>query len=109
VNWIAAHPALFVAVLWPIVSAIITTVFRKRTVAELAELPPRVASFLKFTMAFGIDVPRTLDAIYGIVKARVPGIETVPTTTQVWANAVAIDVDLMPTTRPSPQDEDTKP
>jgi ABC-type Co2+ transport system permease subunit len=70
----------WILIAWPVLSAIITTAFRRRTVEELKELPPRFAAFIKLVMALGIDVPRTLDAIIGILQAKVPGSEAKPQT-----------------------------
>lgn len=72
---IAQHPVLFTLAVWPAFSAIFTMVFRKRSPEELAKYPPRLAALVKFVAAGGVDTPRSLEAILGVIQNKVPGLD----------------------------------
>lgn len=61
-NWLDAHPNVLHFIVWPLISAIITAVFKPRTPAEYEAMPPRISAFLKIVGSLGIDVPNLMDA-----------------------------------------------
>lgn len=71
-KWIEANPVLFSVVVWPLVTAIITGLFRKRTAEEYAAMPPRVAAFMRFIGAIGFDAPKALETVRLLVTGGVP-------------------------------------
>lgn len=62
-RWIEDNPVLFATVIWPLVTGIVTAVFRPRTPEEYAAMPPRVAAVIRFICAIGLDVPKALETI----------------------------------------------
>lgn len=50
-----SHPALFAALVWPLLTAIVTAMFKPRTPEEYAALPPKLAAFLRLIAALGLD------------------------------------------------------
>lgn len=50
-----SHPVLFSALVWPLITAIVTALFKPRTPEEYAALPPRLAAFLRLIAALGLD------------------------------------------------------
>jgi hypothetical protein len=61
-KWAQDNAALL-AILWPLLTALVTILFKPRTDDEYAKLPPRVAAFLKLVAALGLDVPKVLEAL----------------------------------------------
>lgn len=61
--WVEAHPTTFALVVWPLITAIVTWLFKPRTAADYAKLPPKVAGLLRLIGALGFDVPNVLKAL----------------------------------------------
>lgn len=78
-DWIAANPLLFTVVVWPLVSAIVTTILRKPTAEEYARMNPRVAALRRFIAAIGLDAPKALETIRLFLSGGVPGVPAAPT------------------------------
>jgi len=51
------HPAFTALIGWPILSGLLTWLFKPRTPAEYAALPPWVADALILVAKAGVDVP----------------------------------------------------
>lgn len=71
-QWIEQNPVLFSVVVWPLVTAIVTAFFRKRTAEEYAAMPPRLAAFMRFVGAIGFDAPKALETVRLMVTGGVP-------------------------------------
>ncbi len=68
--WCAAHPEL----VWPLLTALITLLFKPRTPTEYAQIAvrwPRVAAALQLIGALGLDVPKVVEAVQKVVTGRV--------------------------------------
>lgn len=50
-----SHPVLFSALVWPLLTAMVTALFKPRTPEEYAALPPKLAAFLRLIAALGLD------------------------------------------------------
>lgn len=61
-EWIEAHPVV-VALLWPMLSALVTACFKPKTPEQYASMPPRLGAFLKLIGSLGIDAPNMLEAV----------------------------------------------
>ncbi len=64
--WCAAHPEL----VWPLLTALITLLFKPRTPGEYAAIAarwPRVAALLQLIGALGLDVPKVVEAVRKVV------------------------------------------
>lgn len=61
-EWIENHPAV-VAAVWPLLTLILTALFKPRTPEQYAAMPPRLAAFFKLLGALGLDGPNVVDAI----------------------------------------------
>lgn len=71
-KWIAAHPDI----VWPLVTAILTAIFKRWTPESYATLPPRWAAFMKLIGSLGVDVPNLVESIKQLVKGHsVPAAE----------------------------------
>lgn len=69
----AAHPELMAAIVWPVLSAVITALFKPRTPEEYAALAtnwPRLAAFLQLVGALGIDPVKAVVALKKIPKGK---------------------------------------
>lgn len=64
----AQDNAVLLAILWPLLTALATTLFKPRTDEEYARLPPRLAAFLKLVAALGLDIPKVLEAMGQIAR-----------------------------------------
>lgn len=62
-NWIEQHAVLMSVVVWPLLTALVSGLFKPRTPEAYAELPPRLAAFLKLVGALGLDVPNVIEAV----------------------------------------------
>jgi len=65
-TFLDSHPQIAAAVVWPLLTALITWAFKPRSAEELAQLAaqsPKLAKGLAFVSALGVDVPALLDAI----------------------------------------------
>ena len=86
VQWAKAHPELVSAFAWPILSAVVTGLFKPRTKSEYDVLIlsyPRLAKWLQAIGALGVDVPRILDLLR---PKSVPPPPPPPTPTVIIAN-----------------------
>lgn len=57
-TWLRAHPEFTALVAWPILTGALTLFFKPRTPEQylkIAEVAPRLASFLKLVAALGFD------------------------------------------------------
>ncbi len=72
-TWFQAHPELAAAIVWPVVSAILTALFYPRSEAELEQLSPRVAAMLRAFAAMGVDVPKLVLALKEIFSPTPQG------------------------------------
>jgi hypothetical protein len=68
-NWIESHQTL-IALAWPILTAILTGIFKPRSPEAYDKMPPRVAAFFKLLGALGLDVPNTIEAIGQALTGR---------------------------------------
>ena len=68
--FVEAHPALFSVLVWPLLTAIITAVFKPRTPEEYDALPPRVAAALKLVAALGLDPVKGLEALKQLLAPK---------------------------------------
>lgn len=66
-GWAEAHPELMAAIIWPLVTALVTFLFKPRSAEEYASLPPRVAAALKLVAALGLDPVKAIEAAKQIV------------------------------------------
>lgn len=75
-DWIERHAVLMSVVVWPVVTALATALFKPRTPEEYSKLPPRLAAFLKLVGAIGFDVPNMIEAVkQGVAnKSKSPGV-----------------------------------
>jgi len=67
--WCVAHPEL----VWPLVTAIITLLFKPRTPTQYAQIAvrfPRVAAGLQLIGALGLDVPKVVEAVRKVVTGK---------------------------------------
>lgn len=71
-DWARAHPVILTAVVWPLLTALLTSVFHSRSPEEYAAKNPRVAAFWKLVAAVGVDVPKVIDALGIIVAGTTP-------------------------------------
>lgn len=62
-DWIERHGVLMGLVVWPLLSAALTALFKPRTPEDYQAMSPRLAAALKFIGSIGVDVPNLLDAI----------------------------------------------
>ena len=72
--WVEAHPVFASMVVWPLITALVTLLFKPRSPEEYAALAvnhPRVAQFLRLVGALGIDLPKVLQVL-GDLSKRVP-------------------------------------
>lgn len=70
VKWVSENPVLFSAVVWPVVSGIIVSLFKPRTREEYAKMHPRWAGFLIFLSGFGLDPARTSEGLKRVLTAE---------------------------------------
>ena len=66
-DWLSAHPLVWQLALYPLLTAVVTWLFKPRTPEQYAALPPRVAAFLKLVGALGFDAPKIIEAIAQVV------------------------------------------
>lgn len=62
-KWISENPVLFTAVVWPVISGIVVSLFKPRTPEEYAKMHPRWAGFLIFLSGFGVDSARAAEGL----------------------------------------------
>ena len=66
IEWVEAHPVIVSMVLVPLIVSLVNGILRPRTPEEYAELPPRLAAFLKLLRALFPDPQKAAKAIAGI-------------------------------------------
>lgn len=70
-----ANPLLMTVIVWPIVTAILNSLLRKRTEEERAELrktSPRYAEFVRLIGALGLDPGKALEALKHLIAGTRP-------------------------------------
>jgi hypothetical protein len=72
VAWGDRHPELMIALVWPIVTALVNALFKPRSAEEYAALHPRVAQVLRLVAALGLDPVKAVDALRALVARRRP-------------------------------------
>lgn len=68
--WIVAHPTI----VWPLVTAILTSMLGKPTAEEYAAMSPRMAAFRRFIAATGLDVPKMIETLKLLIGGGVPAV-----------------------------------
>lgn len=63
IDWLSAHPLVWQLAMYPLLTAVVTWLFKPRTPEQYAALPPRVAAFLKLVAAVGFDAPKIIEAV----------------------------------------------
>lgn len=71
-DWIAANPTLFALVVWPLITGVVTAIFRKPTAEEYAAMNPRWAAFRRLIGAIGLDVPKALETVRLVLTGGKP-------------------------------------
>jgi hypothetical protein len=66
--WLAAHPALDTVVVWPLVTAIVNTVFKDAN--AYADSHPRLAPLKKLLQKYGVSPRDTFALIVAAATAR---------------------------------------
>ncbi len=69
-EFLSAHKDTIVTLAFPVLSAIVTWLFKPRTPEEYSLLSPRVAAVFKFIGALGIDAPKLIESIQQIVTGK---------------------------------------
>jgi hypothetical protein len=91
-DWISKNPVLFSLIIWPLLTGIITWLFKPRTAEQYAAMNPKIAAVLKFLGSTGWDVPHMLDAIYELLNKGVAR----PVKLPVIASKAVRNADSMP-------------
>jgi len=65
--WAVAHPEFMAVVVWPIVTAIVTALFKPKTPEAYAKLPPRLAALLQLIGAIGLDAGKAVSILKKVV------------------------------------------
>lgn len=71
----SAHPALMVAIVWPLLTAVLTAIFKPQTpeqYARLASKHPRLADFWRFIGAIGLDPVKAAMVLQQLFSASAP-------------------------------------
>lgn len=63
-DYVSAHPYWVSAILYPLVTALVTTIFHARSPEEYASKPARLAALYKLVAAVGVDVPGIANALF---------------------------------------------
>ena len=72
VNWIETHPTIFALVVWPVLTAILTSLFAKPSDAFAAKYP-RLAALRRIPSDAGINLPKLLgNLLVALVGKRAP-------------------------------------
>lgn len=75
--WIEAHPVLaglLFTIFWPLVTGIVTGLFKPRSAeeyAKIAAVSPRLAGFLRLVGAIGFDFPKMLEAVGQVIRGKI--------------------------------------
>lgn len=88
--WVEAHPVFASVVFWPLVTALVTLLFKPRTPEEYAALAvnhPRLAQLLRLVGALGIDLPKVLQVLGDLAKR----VRKVPVMLLVAVGLVGLD------------------
>jgi hypothetical protein len=70
--WANAHPEVMAALVWPLVTAILTLAFKPRTPEQYAAMPPRLAALLQLVAALGVDPVKAAKAVRKLVEKGPP-------------------------------------
>lgn len=62
-DYVSAHPYLVSAILYPLLTALISGIFHARSEGEYANKPARVAALYKLVAAVGVDVEKAVRAV----------------------------------------------
>ena len=62
-DYVSAHPYWVSAILYPLVTALVTTIFHARSPEEYASKPARLAALYKLVAAVGVDVEKAVRAV----------------------------------------------
>lgn len=68
--WVYSHPYFMSAIVWPLLTSIVTALFKPRTPEEYAEMNPRLAAMLKFVAASGLDPLKAVEAAKQFVSGE---------------------------------------
>lgn len=78
-DWMVSHPEFMAAIVWPLLTALVTAIFKPRSAEEYSALPPKVAAALKLLAALGLDAPKVIEAAKEIVaKKPAPALPPAP-------------------------------
>ena len=102
-EWASAHPETMALVVWPVLTALVTFLFKPRTAEDYAKLPPRVAGVLRLVGALGLDVPNVLNAVRAIASAPPP---PPPRGPSVYDDLTPTKPNPVPTVRPIRRTDD---
>lgn len=70
-TWLSENQLVWELLLIPLVTFVVTWLFKPRTEVEYAALHPRIAALLKLVAALGIDAPKLADALVQLARGRV--------------------------------------
>jgi hypothetical protein len=73
--FVEAHPDLVSVVLWPLITALVTALFKPRSPEEYEAMPPRVAAGLKLLAALGVDPVKAVEAVKQLVSGKAEKVE----------------------------------
>jgi hypothetical protein len=99
-DWISKNPVLFTMVIWPVVTGIVTWLFKPRSPEQYAAMPARLGAVLKLIAAFGLDAPRVLEGLQQILTGVHPTSAKAPPLSSAAVKAASV---------PPPSDLKTDP
>lgn len=100
-DWISKNPVLFSMVLWPLVTGLVTWLFKPRTPEQYAAMPSFIRSVLKLLGALGLDAPHVLEGIKELLKLPAPAQAKTPIfATQAVKNANSLPPPAAPPPAP---------
>lgn len=70
IEWLKANPLVWELALFPVLTALVTWLFKPRTEVEYAAMHPRLAALLKLVAAVGFDAPKILDALTQVATGK---------------------------------------
>lgn len=69
IDWIRTHQAIFALLIWPVLSGMVTTLFRKPT-PEFSQKYPRLAALRRIPSDAGVNVPKLLENLLTLVLGK---------------------------------------